>query len=761
MRARIIRDRGDAKDAILEMRWFVRTYSERSQMDADIKDPDELVIVGQAATENARWYSLSSQFDFILNELYTDVLKIEPDCWMADYLAGAMLLEKFNIPGAVSSFDKALKINPRAAEAFIGKAHAKVLQFELKEAENFVEQALKINPRSTSALRQQADIHLMSGEIGKAFKAASEAYAVNPREESTLARLAVGHQLLKQKDEFEKTVAEMTKINPKPAVFYYELAAALDDRKYYLDAEKHYRQAMELNDRLAGPKNSLGLLYMRLGKESEAQDLLDKAFKFDPFNVRVANSRKVLKHLAGYETKESSHYIVRFDPKTDAILAEFVLDFLEEVHAQLAKDFAFEPDGKMLIEVFNNHEMFSGRTVGLPDLHTIGACTGRVVTMVSPHGKGLARTFNWARVIRHELVHIFNLAQTDFQVPHWLTEGLAVRNEGIVRPPNWNVVLRERFEKNDLFNLDTVLLGFARPRSPAEWSLAYCQSLLYVEYLIKTHGIEAVGKMLAAFQTGLDTGSALKKACGVDKADFEKGYREYVAGIVKAIPVPVTPDDKPMTLAELKEANEKNPDDVDLAARLAYEHFRRKQIDEAKKLADQVLEKKPAHPLASIVKARILVAEKEDVAARKLIEAALVAHPGDFRLRGNAGRLYLEAKEYAAAAEQFEHCRRLDPLSGEWLSQLRDIYGKLEDSPKLIDVLREITENDADNLAGRKQLAKLLLEAKRYAEAEVVAREAMHIDVLDAEARKLLLQALREQKKDAAADKIEKRFEKE
>ena len=79
--------------------------------------------------------------------------------------------------------------------------------------------------------------------------------------------------------------------------------------------------------------------------------------------------------------------------------------------------------------------MFSGRVVALPDLHTIGACTGRMVAMVSPHGRGVRKPFNWGRVLRHELVHIFNLEQTNFLVPHWLTEGLAVSNEGFPRPP--------------------------------------------------------------------------------------------------------------------------------------------------------------------------------------------------------------------------------------------------------------------------------------------------------------------------------------
>jgi len=41
-------------------------------------------------------------------------------------------------------------------------------------------------------------------------------------------------------------------------------------------------------------------------------------------------------------------------------------------------------------------------------------------------------------------VHIFNLEQTNFLLPHWYTEGLAVVNEGYPRPQIWNQLLVER-----------------------------------------------------------------------------------------------------------------------------------------------------------------------------------------------------------------------------------------------------------------------------------------------------------------------------
>src|SRR5215468_11263133 len=84
VRAQVLRDKGDLATADTEVRWFVREYTAASNADKEITDPELFVIVGQAGTENARWHSLSKQFSFILNEVYKDALKNDPDYWQAE-----------------------------------------------------------------------------------------------------------------------------------------------------------------------------------------------------------------------------------------------------------------------------------------------------------------------------------------------------------------------------------------------------------------------------------------------------------------------------------------------------------------------------------------------------------------------------------------------------------------------------------------------------------------------------------------------------
>src|SRR5204863_9458799 len=135
---------------------------------------------------------------FILNEVYGDALKLDADLWPAEHGAGMLLLEKYNRGEAKAAFDKALAINPRAAEPLVGKGRAALQQLELKEAEQFADRALAINPRLPEALRLAADVHLVSGETAEALKRLEEAKAVNARDESTLGRIAACYFLQKR-----------------------------------------------------------------------------------------------------------------------------------------------------------------------------------------------------------------------------------------------------------------------------------------------------------------------------------------------------------------------------------------------------------------------------------------------------------------------------------------------------------------------------------------------------------------------------------
>ena len=82
-------------------------------------------------------------------------------------------------------------------------------------------------------------------------------------------------------------------------------------------------------------------------------------------------------------------------------------------------------------------------------------------------------------------------------------------------------------------------------------------------------------------------------------------------------------EEKPVKFSQLERQLKEKPDDADLNARMAYEHFARRDYKEARPFADKALELKPHHPLASYVKARLLVTIGDDDAALAILEPAL------------------------------------------------------------------------------------------------------------------------------------------
>ncbi|MBA4064059.1 MAG: hypothetical protein C0501_10170 [Isosphaera sp.] len=756
VRARVLRDRGDLPAADKEVRWVVKAYTDASNADKDITDPDALLVVAQAGAENARWNNKPQQFKFILDEVLGDAVKHDPDFWPAEAFAGRLLLEKHNRADAADAFDKALKVNPKAVEALVGKGLFALADLDAVTAGRLADQALKANPRHPEALRLKADARLAEGDPAAAERHLLAAKLVNPRDEPTLARLAALKYLARKSAAVVEAEKEVLAFCPKPGVFYSELAEVLAARKQYDAAEGYFRKAAELRPDLSAPRAGLGLLFMQLGREAEAKVQLDAALKADPFHVRVSNALLVLKHLAGYATAETPHFVIKYDAKADAAFAAWLADYLEEWYAEFAELYGAAPPGKLLVEVFATREMFSGRVLSLPGLPGAaqGASTGPLIAIPSPKVDGGNRPYNWAVVARHELTHAFNLTQTGFLVPIWLTEGLAVRAERSRRFDATLPLLRDRLADGTAFDLDTIGRGYHNFGSPADVMLAYHQGSLYVEFIEKDHGREAIGKLLEAFKLGLGVGDAIRRACGVEKEAFEAKYREFVRDKVKGLPRV----EKAVPFAELEAAHKKDPGDPAVAAKLAAEYLRRGKPDDARKLADAALAKEKGHPAAALVKARVLQRDKDVPAARAVLEEAAKANPEDVRVWSALGKLNLDANEPDQAAEAFEAARGLAPAEPDVLDALAKIYAAKKAPGKLVPVLAEVAARAPDNVSVRLRLAKQHAENGTHPKAEYWAREALFVDVGNGEAREMLVAALKAQGKDAEAERVEKRY---
>jgi tetratricopeptide (TPR) repeat protein len=773
--ADVFTETGRLQEAADGYLWFIRYYNR-----AQPEDADTLVTVARGSAQHARWKGTPQIFNFTVNTLCPDAIKNDKNCWQAYHTSGSLLLEKYNRAQAMPELQQALAINPRATAVLVEIAAASLQDGKLEAADEYLDRALKIDPAYVDALQLKADIKLNGGHPTEAREFLQKALEVNPREQRTLGRLAASYlledglpddaqwqQLLSHVDSiaevsianpgrFAKLFIELAKRNPHPGYFLTILASTMEQQRKFDVAERLYRQAIVSMPQLSEPKTSLGMLCMSIGKTEEAGKLLDDAFKADPFHIRVSNMRKVLKLLDGYEAIQTDHFVIRVDTEQDKILGKYMAQYLEEVYPQLVQQFGFEPPQRTQFEIYHNgkglsaHQWFSARMVGLPWIQTIGASTGMIVALASP--TAAEEPFNWARVVKHEFVHIITLQQTKFNIPHWFTEALAVESEGFARPQVWNDLLLERVPKGELRNLSNLNEGFTRPESPLDWQFAYCQSRLYAQYLVETHGKDAIPKLLDLYRQNVPTEKAIPQVAGVDLPTFEAGYRKYLETLVGTLRGDDAQDSR--NVAQLETAYAADPTDHKTAGAYAYALLKVGNRKKARMIAEKVLDKEKSQPLAALVLAELELRAQDLKSAERYLEAALDRDKPHGKVLILLAKIKLQNDEFAEAAKLCELGHAKLPQDADILRNLAIAYLKLGDNTKLKPALAELAAQDADDAESRKKLAHICFDEKNFAEAEKYAKDALHVDVLDVDIHRVLAAAHREQGhvKDAIAE---------
>ena len=757
--AHLHRESGRLDKALEGYRWFVRYYNRKQPRDAV-----SLRLVAEGSLEYARWKGVSSVFHFVINTLCPDALEDDPLDWRSAVLSGDVLLEKYNEPQATPEYEAALELNALAAEAHAGLATAAWQRHEIPMARDRAMQALEINPRLVPALLILAKIEIDAEDAAAARQYVDVAIEVNRRDQRTLACLAMcqlledglpNRERLKkllsgivvpdsiapeESTRFEALLLQVVGQTPKPGLFLNELGEFFDARQKYGLAESAYRAAVEVMPQLAAAKTNLGLLDMRIGKISEADEILSAAFKSDPFHVRVSNMRKVIDVLNGYDTLRTEHFVVRVD-RSERMLGEYMAEYLEELHAELSETYGYSPATPTQFEVYSSargqtaHQWFSARMVGLPWIQTIGASTGMIVALASP--QAIEEPFNWGRVLRHEYVHILTLQQTDFNIPHWYTEALAVRTEGVELNEEWKKLLIRRVPAGEVFNLKTINDGFRQPEGPDDWNMAYCQSRQYARFLELEWGEQALMQLRDAYGRGLGTDAAIPQVTGLSLDEFEEKYTAYLMSLVEELQnCQVEPE---IDLAAARAAWEADPFDGELSGRYAYALWKNGDELEARGKAEEtLLDLQPGNPLATVILLSFADEEGEEELATALIEEAHNPDEPHALLLSKIAERAFNNGEVETSVDYFRLGLERFPWEDTFRKGLAVAYLSRNDHDRALPLMEELANNDPENVTIRVHLAKEFLDAEDFGAARRWAREILFLDLEDPEAHYIL-----------------------
>ena len=346
------------------------------------------------------------------------------------------------------------------------------------------------------------------------------------------------------------------------------------------------------------------------------------------------------------------------------------------------------------------------------------------------------KPYHWGRVLRHEFSHVLTLQATQFNIPHWYTEALAVRIEGSAFPPSWEELLLERQPKGELFNLDTINDGFRKPKSPDDWTLAYCQASLYAVFLEQKYGADSNAKLLTAYRQGKTTEEALREVFSIEKPQFETEYLEFLAQRVATFTA-----GRAAALPDLKSAEAKhkaNMDDMQAADEYAFALMRTRRVPQARKIADAVLAKEPERPLSNVIVALMNAkAGKQAEAIETLTIIRDVADPHREVLAALC-TLAAQQKNWAVVLETAQIGRKSFPRDALFATAAAKACEELGNENDLTELLEVLVILDQDDPAIRRKLAKIKLAAGDAGTARIWAADSLQIDVTSVETQELL-----------------------
>lgn len=429
---------------------------------------------------------------------------------------GRLFLERFNPPEAAKLFHEALEIEPKQADALLGLAQVAADGFEAQALE-FAHRALEADPHMLEAQELLARLALEDNDPAKAAEEAHKALDMSAHATQAKAILATIDWLNDKPD---------THWDPHSGAAYETAARIFILNRRYEEGIRLFRKAIALQPDLWSAHSQLGVNLMRLGLEGEARAELELCFENHYRDAATVNTLRLMDSYKNFVTYKTDRTVLRLHKKEAELLHPYFEAEMLRALSTYDKKYGFHLDRPVQVEVYPDHEDFAVRTMGMPGLGALGVTFGYVVAMDSPSGRPPG-TFHWASTMWHELSHVYVLNMTNFRVPRWFTEGLAVHEE-TAASPEWgdrldpHVIMAIKDKK--LLPVAELDRGFVRPTYPTQVVVSYFEAGRMCDYIDREWGWPKLLAMIHDFAGGATTPEAIEKELGIKPEEFDKRF---------------------------------------------------------------------------------------------------------------------------------------------------------------------------------------------------------------------------------------------
>ncbi|MFG0331462.1 MAG: tetratricopeptide repeat protein [Phycisphaerales bacterium] len=674
--------------------------------DIDSDSVEERTQVARAMLQRARLRGEpASHYERVMSLLGDIHQRQDRLYWPAKLVEAELLFERDNPGAAAQAYHEVLQLNPRAAEAWYGLGRIALDQFDFDSATRAIDTLRELDADSVAATLLSAETWLLQNMPDEAERELESLLTRAPGHREAIALDAAVSAVRYDLDGALNRLDDFDDLSPGHPWGHYTVGYHLSRNRQYDDAARVLAEAIERQPTWSKPQVELGLMELQAGRDDEALRTLREVARLDPYNARAAFSLFLIEDLQTYDTLESDHFIVRFDPDTtDRVLAREMLQPLERIHREVTAAFSHELDRKTQIELMPNHERFAVRITGVPAIHTIAASTGPVIALESPQdGPGHFGNFDWKRVIRHEFVHTVTLSQTKNRIPHWFTEAAAVWQELAPRDYSKALQLAAAYREGGLFTLDEINWAFVRPKRPGDRGLAYAQGHWMFEFLIERFGRHAMIKLMEEYRMGLPEPVAIPSALGVSRSEFYEAFLEWAADEVRDWGLAPEPSFD----AIVQRWRDEQGADADAGAPAITED-----------LIDRWLVKHPDHP--DLLELKIAHAKSDPMGRVEfvsLLKRYMQARPVDPMPHRELARLAIDSDDPTAAIPYLERLDRWEQDTGAIGIELAKLYRADGRFDLALSRAERGVSVEPFNAAYRELAAAIAIQAKQYERA--------------------------------------------
>jgi tetratricopeptide (TPR) repeat protein len=437
---------------------------------------------------------------------------------------GQFFFERYYPDEAAKLFKEALELDPKNAQAYYGLARVYAEDFN-PEAIAAADKALEINPKFYQAYELKARMALEDDDRKKAATEADAALAIDP---TALDAIAIHATLDLLED---KESPWLAKINNR-AKGYETIASLLVINRRYEDALVYYSKAVAADPELWTAHSQLGVTLMRLGRPDEAYKELELAYNNDhTSDAATRNSLKLLDTYKDFETFTTPTTILKLNKKEADALRPYFEHVMQWAMSVYEKKYQFKLPRPLQVEVYPNHEDFAVRTLGLPGVGGIlGVTFDDVIAMDSPSGRPPGQ-FHWGETLWHEMSHAYILTLTNYRVPRWFTEGLAVHEESATTPDWGDRVTPEiisAIRDKKLLPVAEIDRGFVHPTFPTQVIVSYYEAGKMCDYIASRWGESKLLDMAHEFAKNRPTVDVIRDQLKMEPEAFDKDFQAEI-----------------------------------------------------------------------------------------------------------------------------------------------------------------------------------------------------------------------------------------